>query len=304
MVDEAEQTDGALAFGEGVAVLELDVLAAGAMVGVVEVDAVGDGGHGGDGVTGGEVVVDVLGDEGVGVAAGVGGVVPCAVVVDGPVEELEVGVGAYGVEIEEVGDAHAADPELDATDGERGGEREGGALGFDVGAGEADDLVELVAGHVGDGAKRGVADDVEVGEAGEAEGFGDAAAAGGFFVEDGVEGVAGIFDDLVAEEEGADEGGLVFAAGEEGVGAGVGGVEGRVGLEDDVGLAGEEVTGGFDVGEEGDGAGGGGFGGVGFGGWRVRLLREAGVCCQRQRDEAQRGGHALTMIADGLALSC
>ncbi len=78
----------------GRAVFELDVLAVGAMEVVLEVDAVGDGGHGGEAIAHGEVVEHELGDGGVGVAAGVGGVVPRAAVVGGPVQELQVRVGA------------------------------------------------------------------------------------------------------------------------------------------------------------------------------------------------------------------
>ena len=155
----------------------------------------------------------VLGDGGVGVAAGVGGVVPGAVVVGGPVDELEVGVGADGVEVEEVGEAHLADVEIEAALGGLGGEGELGAVDVDELVGEADGLVELDAGDVGLGAEVGVADDVEVGEAGEAEGLRDAAAAGGLDVEDEVGGGAGSFAELRAEVEGAEEGGLVLAAG-------------------------------------------------------------------------------------------
>ena len=168
------------------AVLEFDVLAAGAMEGVVEVVAVGYGGHEREGVACGEVAIGVLGDEGVGVAAGVGGVVPCAVVIDGPVEELEVGIGADGVEIEEVGEAHAAGPELKSAFGEAGSEGERGSRRVDHPIREADDLVEFVAGEVGFGAEAGIADDVQIGESGEAEGFGDAASPGGFDVEEAV----------------------------------------------------------------------------------------------------------------------
>ena len=123
VVDEAEEAEVPLRRRErsgprsGVAELELEVLAAGAAEVPVEVDAVGDGGHQGEGVAGGPGVVVVLGDGAVGVAAGVGGVVPGAVVVDGPVQELEVGVGAGAVDIEEVGEAHAC------RRGARGGAR-------------------------------------------------------------------------------------------------------------------------------------------------------------------------------------
>ena len=109
----------------GLAELELAVLPAGAAEVPVEVDAVGDGGHQGERVAGGPVLVDVLGDGAVGVAAGVGGVVPGAVVVDGPVHELQVAVGADAVDVEEVGQAHLADVELEAALGNLRGEREG-----------------------------------------------------------------------------------------------------------------------------------------------------------------------------------
>ena len=77
--------------------------------------------------------------------------------------------------------------------------------------------------------------------------------------------------ELGAEVEGAEEGGLVLAARLSGVEALVGRVKGRVGLEDDVGLAGDEVAGGVRVREDGgrsSGAGGGVDEGraVGFGG--------------------------------------
>ena len=176
---------------ERVAEFELDVLPAGAAKVPVEVEAVGDGGHEGEGVAGGPGGVVVLGDGGVGVAAGVGGVVPGAVVVGGPVQELEVGVGAAGVEVEEVREAHLADVEVEAALGGLCGEGELGAVDVDELVGEADGLVELDAGDVGLGAEVGVADDVEVGEAGEAERLRDAAAAGGLDVEDEVGGGAG-----------------------------------------------------------------------------------------------------------------
>ena len=117
-----------------------------------------------------------------------------------------------------------------------------GAVGFDELAAEAEGLVKLDAGDVGGGAEVGVADDVEVGEAGEAEGLGDAAAAGGLDVEDEVGVGARGVEDLRAEVKGTEKGGLVLAAAVERVDALVGGVERGVRLEDDVGLAGEEVS--------------------------------------------------------------
>src|SRR5208282_1881086 len=96
---------------------------------------------------------------------------------------------------------------------------------------------------IGFGAEAGVADDVEVGKAGEAEGFGDAASSGGFDIEDAVGLEAGRLYKLEAGVEGADERGFVLAAAEQAIASLVRGVEGAMGLEDNVGLAGDQVTG-------------------------------------------------------------
>ena len=74
--------------------LELPVLAAGLAQIPVEVDAVGDGRHQRESVAGRPVLIVVLGDGGVGVTAGIGGIVPRAIVVDGPVHELQVAVAS------------------------------------------------------------------------------------------------------------------------------------------------------------------------------------------------------------------
>ncbi len=126
----------------------------------------------------------VLEDGGVGVAAGVGGIVPGAVVVDGPVEELQVAVGADGVDVEVVGQAHLADVKLEAALGHLCGERERSPFGFDEFVGEANGLVNLDAREIGLGSEVGIADDIEIGETGEAKRLADAAAAGGFEVDD------------------------------------------------------------------------------------------------------------------------
>ena len=57
--------------------------------------------------------------------------------------------------------------------------------------------------------------------------------------------VYGVGVQLIAEVERGQEGGFVFAAVEEAVGAGVRGMEGSMGLEDDVCLAEDEVPGGI-----------------------------------------------------------
>ena len=132
---------------QALAQLELAVLGVGAAEGPVEVDAVGHGGHGEEAVAEAPAAVVVLGHAAHGVAASVGGVVPGAVVVHGPVHELEVAVGADVVDVEEVGQGHFADAELDAAHGDAGRQREEAWLLGDGLAGEADDLVNLDSGR-------------------------------------------------------------------------------------------------------------------------------------------------------------
>ena len=91
----------------------------------------------------------VLDHGGVGVTAGVGGVVPGAVVVDGPVHELEVLVGTIGVEIEEIGETELAEPDFDAALGKPGEERIGTAKLRNRVCAEGNDLVIDQAGDIG-----------------------------------------------------------------------------------------------------------------------------------------------------------
>ena len=93
-----------------------------------QVDAVGDFGHERFDEADGPVGVVILDEAADGVAASVGGVVPGAVVVDGPVEELEVSVGADGVGVEEVGEAEFAEADFDAAAGKSVEEGEVGAV--------------------------------------------------------------------------------------------------------------------------------------------------------------------------------
>ncbi len=192
VVHVAEDADDAFAIGgkqiaeQRFAEFELHVLAAGLAQVPHQVDTVGDGRHQGDGVAGRPDLVIVFGDGGVGVAAGVGRVVPCAVIVDGPVHELQVAVGADAVDVEIVRQTHLADVELEAALGHLRGEgkRCSGTLNELVS--EADGLVKLGAGHIRHWAQVGIANHVKIGEAGETERLAEAAAAGRFKVEEGV----------------------------------------------------------------------------------------------------------------------
>ena len=232
--------------------LELAVVGVGAAEGPVQVDAVGDDGHGEEAVAQAPDAVVVLGHAAHGVAAGVGGVVPGAVVVHGPVHELEVGVGADVVDVEEIGQGHLAQAELDAAGGNLGGEREEIRILGDGLIGKADDLVNLVTGGIRIDAEIGVADHVEVGLAGQPQRLAQAASQGGFEIEDQVGVVADGMSGAPGGVEGADLGSLVLGGVAEAVGALVGGVERQAALEDDVGLAGEPPLGVFAMGEQGE----------------------------------------------------
>ena len=271
------------------AVFHLVVFPAGSPEIPVEVNAVGNGGHEGDGGAGGPELVVVFGDAGVGVTAGVGGVVPGAIVVHGPVHELEVRVGADIVEIEEVGQAHAAEAEVDAPGGNlRGeGERRPGGVG-EVGA-QADNLMEFDPGDIGDGAEAWVAHNVEVGEAGQAERLGETTAAGGLEVEEEVGGVVGVAVEFQAGEEGTQQGSFVLAAAEERVFVLIRRVEAGVGLEDDVGLPRDQVWHAVGMRENGDGCG---VGGVGRAGFASALLRGSGHNAAQRQQEVNKAAEA------------
>ena len=80
-----------------------------------EIDAVGDLGHETFAEAESPIAVFEVGGQPDGVATRVGGVVPRAVVVGGPVEELEVGVGSDGVHIKRVRHAELAEAEFEAS---------------------------------------------------------------------------------------------------------------------------------------------------------------------------------------------
>ncbi len=95
-----------------------------------EIDSVGDFRHESFGEAESPVAVFEVGGEADGVAAGVGGVVPGAVVVGGPVDELEVSVGADGVDVEEIRHAEFAEAEFETAAREFVEEGEESCAGF------------------------------------------------------------------------------------------------------------------------------------------------------------------------------
>jgi len=97
--------------------------------------------------------------------------------------------------------------------------------------------MNLIAGRVRHSAEVGVAHDIEIGETGQAERLAKPAAFRGFKVKDQIGVVADGMGGAPCGIDGTDHGGFVFAPGDEAVLALVGGVEGQVALNDDVGLA-------------------------------------------------------------------
>src|ERR1700751_561659 len=103
LIQIAEEADDAVAMEDAIAArFEFKICGAGAGDVCVEIDSVRDFGHQRFGEANGPPMIVVFEDHAVGVAARVGGVVVGAIVVDGPIEELEVAVVAVGIEIEEI----------------------------------------------------------------------------------------------------------------------------------------------------------------------------------------------------------
>ena len=210
-----------------------------------EIDAVGDFRHEGFGETESPVAVFEVGGEADGVAASVGGVVVGAVVVGGPVEELEVSVGADGIDVEEIGHAELAEAEFETAARQFVEERKESALVLDFVFAEREDFVDHGAAEVGRLAQRGIADDVEIGVAGEAETCAERGAAGFFDVDQKFGGVV----EAHAGVERHDARRRFLVVGAEAVGAAVERGKIGMGLENEVGLAREPEARVFEMGE-------------------------------------------------------
>ncbi len=119
-----EHAGHAFAFGhEAAAQFELAVLAMRAAERPIHIDAVGNDGHGKDAIAHGPDAIVVLGHAADGVSARVGGVIPGAVVVHGPVHELQMAVSAGAVNVEKVRQRELADTKLHAPYGHAGRQR-------------------------------------------------------------------------------------------------------------------------------------------------------------------------------------
>src|SRR5208337_833758 len=151
VIDVAEHAEDALgAFLQKFAMeFELNVFRACPAHVCVKVNAVGNLGHQGFGETDNVIFVVIFEEGGESKSAGVGGVIVGAVVVHAPVHELEIGVGAVGVEVEEVGETHFPKAQFQAASGEFAKQRIGSAVGGDSLSAERNDLMPHEPGDIG-----------------------------------------------------------------------------------------------------------------------------------------------------------
>jgi len=220
-----------------------------------KVDSVGDFGHESFGEAEAPVAIFEVGGEADRVAAGVSGVVVGAVVVGGPVDELEVSVGADGIEVEKVGHAEFAEAEFEAAARELVEERQEATLVFDFVFAEGEDFVNHGAADIGRLAEKRVADDIEIGVAGQAETEAESGATSFFEVKKKLSGTV----ETNARVEGEDTRGGFFVVWGEAVRAAIKSAERRVRLKNEIGLTGEPEASAFEVREHG-------FGGIWRGG--------------------------------------
>ncbi len=148
-----------------------------------EIDSIGYFGHESFGEAETPVAIFVIGGETDGVAAGIGGIVPGSVVVGGPVDELQVGIGADGVYVEEVGQSELAEAEFQTAAREFFEEGKEAAIVFDFVFAQSKHLVNHGAAQVRGFAQKGIADDIEIGIAGKAETLTEGGSAGFFQID-------------------------------------------------------------------------------------------------------------------------
>ena len=114
-----------------------------------QVDPVSDLGHEGFREAKSPISILEFGNRANGVAARIGSVVVGAVVVDGPVRKLKMGVRAHRILVEEIGHAELAEPDFQATAGDFIEQRKKVALVFHLIFAERKHFVNQAASQVG-----------------------------------------------------------------------------------------------------------------------------------------------------------
>ncbi len=151
----------------------------------IHVDAVGHRRHQCFGASQRPVRRHQLNDHGVRVAARVGGVVVRAVVVDGPVGELQMAVAAGRIEVEEIHEPHLSGPDLQSALRQPRHHRQRPALDIHVRAlSERDHVTDHQPREVRRRAEVWIAHDVEIREAGDADGIAQSTSARAFHVDE------------------------------------------------------------------------------------------------------------------------
>ncbi len=265
-----------------------------------EIDAVGDLGHESFGETKSPVTVFEVCHGTDGVAAGVGGVVPGAIVVDGPIRELEVGVGADRIYVKKIGQAEFAEADLQPAARQFIEERVSVALVLDFIFTEREDLVDHAATEIGGLAQQRITHDIEIGVAGQAQASAEGGAARLFNVD---QQFGGAVETHAGVERHHTRGGLLVARAEA-MRTAVERAEVGMGLKNEIGLTREPETRVLEVREQRFRAlVGSGVGRIGHDGsvclrrlrgrGSVRLLRESGQGKENRDREDRAEGAAI-----------
>src|SRR5208282_1195170 len=114
-----------------------------------QVNAVGYGGHKSFGEAETPVAVLEIGQHANGVAARISGVVPGAIVVGRPVDELKVRVGTDRILIEEIGQAEFSEANFETAAGQLIEQRQKAALVLDVILAQRENFVNHAAAEIG-----------------------------------------------------------------------------------------------------------------------------------------------------------
>src|SRR4051812_41497416 len=119
------------------------------------------------------LAVVIFNKRGEGETPGVGSVVVGSIVIHGPVHELEVAVGAIGIEVKKVGHTHLAKTKFDAPLWQLREKRQRCARVDTTFVAQGNHLVPHQSRHVWRFADRWIPYHIDIGKTGQSEGFSD-----------------------------------------------------------------------------------------------------------------------------------